>query len=315
MTDLGANTRLIAVLAADYVVRWLQLRASHFGDITTAVVFATVSRANTAHLDRRPETARAWGALETPPTDDLRRPVTAYAAAAALGLPRETLRRRIKALGALGYLDETPEGMFIPARFMTTQGVMNDMRNTTILSRDFCLALRRAGLGPTPPRTPDGAVPEPPLHRAISRATNAFCLRVLEDVTRLAGGDLMLALVTCALNDANLRHLAEEPGAPLLRPAAPLPESLRRPVAARALAKVLGLPAETTRRHLHRLIERRMCATVRGGFISIQDRIDWPTVAALFERTTANARQLEVTLTGLGIWNSDPAPERQTRPG
>lgn len=292
------NRRLVGQFSSDYVLRWIRLSTALFGDITTTIIFATITQANTAYLDQRPEGIRAWGALDKPTPDNLRRPITAYAAAAALGLPRETLRRKLNVLKAEGYVEETPDGVIIRAEAMLQAQVVAAAIANTDLARDFCLKLQRAGVVPVD-RT-GGADLEEPLHRAIGRATNTFCLRFLENVMALSAGDLMLGLTACALEAANIRGLAES-ATELVGPIRTIPDSVRQPTTAVSLAKELGLPRETTRRHLHRLIALGVCRAVPGGFIFTEARLDSERIADSLARTAANARHLHATLIGAGV--------------
>ncbi|MDO8377530.1 hypothetical protein [Phenylobacterium sp.] len=292
------NRRLVGQLSSDYVLRWIRQSTALFGDITTAMIFATITQANTAYLDQRPEGTRAWGTLQKPAPDDLRRPITAHAAAAALGLPRETLRRKLNGLKAEGYIEETPDGVIIRAEAMLQPRVIATVIANTELARDFCLRLQRAGVVSID--RPASADLDEPLHRAIGRATNTFCLRFLENVMALSAGDLMLGLTACALEGANIRRLAES-ATELVGPIRTIPDSVRQPITAVALAGEIGLPRETTRRHLHKLIGLGVCRALPGGFIFTEARFNPTRIAASLGRTAANVRQLHATLIGVGV--------------
>ncbi|WP_421932832.1 hypothetical protein [Phenylobacterium sp.] len=309
------NRRLVGQFSSDYVLRWFRLSTDLFGDITTTIIFATITQANTAYLDQRPEGGRDWGTLDRPAPDNLRRPITAHAAATALGLPRETLRRKLNSLKAEGYVEETPDGVIIRAEAMLRPPVVATVIANTDLARDFCLRLQRAGIVPID-RT-GGADLEEPLHRAIGRATNTFCLRFLENVMALSGGDLMLGLTACALEAANIRGLAES-ATELVGPIRSIPDSVREPISAMSLARELGLPRETTRRHLHRLIALGVCRAAPGGFIFTEARLDADRITASLGRTAANVRHLHATLIGAGVMlptrvEPVPAPETALR--
>lgn len=299
------NRRLVGQFSSDYVLRWIRLATALFGDITTTIIFATITQANLGHLDQGPDRVRTWGALNKPAPNDLRRPITAHAAAAALGLPRETLRRKLNGLKAKGYVDETRDGVIIRAEAMLQPPLVATTVANTDLARDFCLKLQRAGLVSVDRM----AAPEldEPLHRAIGRATNTFCLRYLENVMALSGGELVLGLTACALEGANIRHLAES-GADLIGPIRTIPDSERRPITAAALAEEISLPRETTRRHLHRLIALGVCRAVPGGFIFTEARFNPERLATSLGRTAANVRQLYAALIGLGVMLPTRAP-------
>lgn len=295
------SERRIGLISANYVLLWARLCSQLFGsDPLKAIIFATITQANTGHLDQHPETSRAWGVAERPPPDELRRRVTLYAVASALGVSRETLRRKVKALVREGYLAEDAGGVYVPPEATVTPRTLEVLRANTALARDFYLELTAAGVGQSSSSSPAPS-PEVRLDRAIGRLTNTFCLRFLDNLACLGGGDVMLGLTACALEVSGTRHLLERPE--LLPPgrATPLPDAARKPVTALALSRELAIPRETARRHLHWWISRGVVRSVSGGFILSEQHFDWTPMGVLFSRTKANARQLEAGLRRTGI--------------
>ncbi|HEX3917273.1 MAG TPA: hypothetical protein VHW60_08035 [Caulobacteraceae bacterium] len=111
--------------------------------------------------------------------------------------------------------------------------------------------------------------PSPELTRAVARLSANYLLRCLRLVTDLHQGELLNAIICQAIIGANTRHLThptdaerqgfDETGLP--------PDEARKPISILALADSLGLPFETTRRHVARLEAAGACKRVRGGVI------------------------------------------------
>ena len=118
--------------------------------------------------------------------------------------------------------------------------------------------------------------------RAVFRVGNEFFLRGLDSMARMAGDDLVLALVYNAMWTANVLHITNsaaniEYGGMDDTP----PDSMRRPVTVLALANSLRIPYETTRRAVQALVNDDICVRVgsRGLIVPAtvhmrQDRLD-----------------------------------------
>jgi hypothetical protein len=102
--------------------------------------------------------------------------------------------------------------------------------------------------------------------RLVARITTEYMLRVLRLITEAHDGELLTAIIAQAIIAANTGHLRRPEGLPLSEPWLPADE-LRRPISIHALAGSLGLPFETTRRHVKKLADRGRCVRVTGGVI------------------------------------------------
>jgi hypothetical protein len=106
-----------------------------------------------------------------------------------------------------------------------------------------------------------------------------YALRLMRVYTELVGGDPTMALVFIAAAQASTQHV--KPSDPAVRDGAFIRDDLRRAVTLSALARSLGLPVETTRRHVVRLtalglVER----TAKGGVLVTSRQLDAPKVRA-----------------------------------
>jgi hypothetical protein len=87
---------------------------------------------------------------------------------------------------------------------------------------------------------------------------------------RVANGDLVHGIILITIIQANTAALRRSGGDQDHDSMAGLPDdSLRIPVSAYAVAKQLGLPYETVRRHVVRMIDEKHCVRVgaKGGLI------------------------------------------------
>jgi hypothetical protein len=92
-------------------------------------------------------------------------------------------------------------------------------------------------------------------------------LRSLKMIGELAGGELLTGLVSLARVQANVAHLDRLAGGFAGIDTAP-PDELRRPVSVLALSSSLGLPYETIRRHVAKMVAAGQCVRVKGGVVA-----------------------------------------------
>jgi hypothetical protein len=105
--------------------------------------------------------------------------------------------------------------------------------------------------------------------RLVVRLSSDYLLRLTEPIN-LHVGDLVSGLILMDVIHANTEHLPDtEGGEPdgEWSPEGFVPDHMRRPVRAAALAERLGIAPETVRRHLARLIAADRCERVDEGFV------------------------------------------------
>jgi len=136
------------------------------------------------------------------------------------------------------------------------------------------------------------------LARAVARVTSDYVLRMLRLLCDLHGGELITAIVCQAIIAANTARLNDRGcAAPDMVP----PDELRRPISILSLAGSLGLPFETTRRHVAKLMDAGICRRVRGGVIVPASVLDNPITAAAAETNLANVQRLVRGLRRAGL--------------
>lgn len=108
------------------------------------------------------------------------------------------------------------------------------------------------------------------VRRAAARHGWDHVLRCLAIAGRVADGDLLHGIILISIIQANTATLRQSGGDQDHDTMAGLPDdSQRTPISAYAIAKQLGLPYETVRRHVVRLIDDKHCVRVgaKGGVI------------------------------------------------
>jgi hypothetical protein len=124
-----------------------------------------------------------------------------------------------------------------------------------------------------------------------------YALRLIRIFTDLFDGDVGLALVFIAAAQAGTEHLRQNDDYLSVVDGEFFPDELRRPISVSALARSLGLPVETTRRHVVRLASGGyLLRTANGGVLVTSDilaREDIRKVAVL------NAGNMERLIDGL----------------
>jgi hypothetical protein len=87
-----------------------------------------------------------------------------------------------------------------------------------------------------------------------------YLLDVVSQVAPVFEGDILLGLTFATIVRGSVEHL--EPKAAPLKVQGVFPDGVRRPVTIAAVARSLGLPRETARRYVHRLIAMNFCRPV-----------------------------------------------------
>lgn len=105
---------------------------------------------------------------------------------------------------------------------------------------------------------------EQDLSRVAARLSADYFLRALGLISALHDGDITAAIIWQAIVSANTAHLDTNEYAGTQ---APPPDDLRRPVSVLSLSQSLGMPFETTRRYVNRMIDAGQCERVRGGVV------------------------------------------------
>ncbi len=136
--------------------------------------------------------------------------------------------------------------------------------------------------------------------RLVARLSADYMLRSLKMIGDLAEGELLTGLVNLALVQANVGHL-DPTGSPFDGLDSVPPDEVRRPVSVLALSASLGLPYETTRRHVAKMVATGQCLRVKGGVIAPTAAVDDPRRAEMLEQNLINLKRLYRNLRAAGV--------------
>jgi DNA-binding Lrp family transcriptional regulator len=276
-------------------------------DVIDGLLLAVITQANVAPITRSRELQRRYATLDQPPPDELRRPVSINAVAASLRIPFETARRRIAKLRDDGIVMVTPKGVIVPTAPMTSPLYRAGAEVNYGLVRALYVRLAAIGMFQDVVRAPaafdDAARPV----RLVIRLSSDYLLRLAEPVIKNVG-DITTGLVFMDLIHANLEHLSDDEGPD--GASGVLPDEHRRPARAAILAARLGMPQETVRRHLNRLLATDRCERTADGYL-VPGRV--LARRPFVEYVLANQTNLQRLMTALGEYGVLAAWDREAQ--
>ncbi|MFL5296940.1 MAG: hypothetical protein ACJ798_11220 [Phenylobacterium sp.] len=138
--------------------------------------------------------------------------------------------------------------------------------------------------------------------RVASRLGSDYVLRWLKIISDVAEGDLLAGIISLAIIQANIGHIDRDGSGEAFEDLETMPpDSVRRPVSVLALSSGLGLPYETTRRHVAKLIAVGFCVRVKGGVIAPGSVLDGEANRRGLDRHMVSLRRLFRDLKAAGV--------------
>lgn len=278
------------------------------------MILSVVSAASVSGIGKDAQLEHSYSTVAAPPPDALRRPITINAIASSAGLAFETVRRRVHKLAEAGLVEITSRGVLQSQKATSAEAYLAEALARYERLRRFYFELKAAGCLPALPAL-EG---EPPRHdgppvRLVNRAVGDYALRVMEEVVGLTGHPVR-GVMLLAVARASGAHL----DIALFDDDAPLPDAQRRPVRAASVARSMGLPPETTRRHLAALVEQGVLRKVGRGYVISAAGMGGPQALASARRGAQNLRRLFVRLAEAGVldfWDGEASAGRGRRTG
>jgi hypothetical protein len=171
---------------------------------------------------------------------------------------------------------------------------------------------------PVAPRVAGESAEDAAVARIVSRLSSEYILRALQLLVE-AYGEIRTGIIAQTIVTANTAHL-DTRGGEGWRYAAideTPPDEVRRPISIARLAESLGLPFETTRRHVQRLIETGVCVRVEGGLIVPKVVLEQPGAAQAALANVGYVRKFIRDLQAAGLEirpaaNHDAQPRRDS---
>jgi hypothetical protein len=116
--------------------------------------------------------------------------------------------------------------------------------------------------------------------RITARLSSQYLLRVVQLLIDTFG-DIRAGLLVTAINQANIAgFFRTEEGRRAAGPDGSVPDEARRPISVARLADSTGLPFESTRRIVQRLIDQEVCRHVQGGVVFPRSAAQRPQIVA-----------------------------------
>jgi DNA-binding Lrp family transcriptional regulator len=302
----AAVARVVARFSSEYVLRILQPTIEMFGDVRAALVAQSINMANTAHFDARNEWGRHAANLSITFPDQARRPISIARLADSADLPFESTRRIVQRLIDTGACARVDGGVIVQMATLQRPDIIRAVVENVGYVRRLVRDLEAVGLVANVPagwtQTGPEAIQDTFDARVVARLSATYLLRALKllDVY----GDVRDRVIALTIVTANTAHLDARGGEGRRYMAIDQtpPDAVCRPISIARLADSLGLPFETTRRHVRRLMLAGVCVRVDGGLIVPQAVLDRPEVV---QATLVNVgyvrkfvRDLHVAATG-----------------
>lgn len=293
-----STLRVAGRLANAFALELVKL-GGHRREVADALLRAAILDSNLAHFSRDPAFQRAYATADADPPDDLRRPATINAIATSLKMPFETVRRRIGGLVETGVCAMTPGGVIVPQAMTSSAFYRQNLQVQHEMLRALYHRLRAIDVVP-PPEPAEPWRGEPPV-RLSGRLVVEFVLRFVEAPLGHVG-DPVTTLTGLEIIRANTEDWADtEAGEEGEGAEAFVPDSRRRPVSIAELGDRLGVPGETIRRHVARLVEAGLCRRERGGYIVPAEALAQPVVMSFAARNLMNLHRMFAGLAEFGV--------------
>jgi len=154
-----------------------------------------------------------------------------------------------------------------------------------------------------PPVTPSEPEDGDEIARLVARIASEYLLRVLKLLAETHDADLITAIVAQAIIAANTAHLDARMGeGPRFAAMAHAPpDEVRRPISVLALSHSLGMPFETTRRHVNKLVAAGRCVRLKGGVIVPTSALEHPVTVEATRTHLTYVRRLLRALKAAGV--------------
>ena len=267
----AAVARIVTRFSSQYVLRAFQLLIDAFGDIRAGLLVQAINTANIAAIVHTDEGRRTAGPTGTFP-DEARRPISIARLADSAGLPFESTRRIVQRLIDEGDCRRVEGGVIVPRAAVERPSVVRAATANVGYVRRFMHDLQAAGLDaalrPAGSQAWWAGDEDATGARIVATLSGEYILRSLQLLADTYG-DIRAGIVAQTIVTANTAHLEGRTGDRRRYAGIALapPDEVRRPISVARLAESLGLPYETMRRQVRRLVDARVCVRLNDGLI------------------------------------------------
>lgn len=258
----------VAIAGTYYLMRsFARMTALGNGDLRKFIVFRAIWASNVRRLASSEANAR-FDNRSAPPPIEMFQPISGLSIAEAMRMPYESVRRKINILKREGLCIVTPQaGLVVDISAIDRHPARDRIERHCLHSIDLLTAdLHHLGFDfsrlPQPEQTTAIA------SRGIMRISAELDMQLFDVFAQLDGCDLVEWFVILSIWDVNVgRYYEMRRDDPAMEAA---PDAERTPVSIRKLSSILGMPLETTRRHVNALLDRKVLVRPdsRGVMIS-----------------------------------------------
>ena len=258
-----------AIISLNFFIRSVACNTEHItGDIRLAMAFVAIYSANVRKITTT-SLNLTYGALSSAPPSTVLMPITVASISQSLGVPYETMRRHIQMLEKSGLCVSDKRGVIISPSFFADEERIQVLIDTTFtnfcffleglkaINFDFAKSLRSVVAQSESPFSESFSS----AGRAVLRLCTDFRLQVMDIIIATYEGDFFLGLVHLAVLNANVGNFYYR----LAKETERYPNYT--PISIRTLAKNIGLPFETTRRYVRKLLEIGALAETPNGLV------------------------------------------------
>ncbi len=147
----------------------------------------------------------------------------------------------------------------------------------------------------------EGPADDAAIARIVTRLSSEYVLRAFQLLID-AYGDIRAGLLVLAINTANVAALVHsDEGRRGAGPTGTLPDTVRRPISIARLAESTGLPFESTRRIVQRLIHAGICTRVEGGVVVLRATVELPSIVHAVTVNVGFVRRFMRDLRAVGL--------------
>jgi DNA-binding Lrp family transcriptional regulator len=310
-SEEAAVARIVTRLSAEYVLGAFQLLIDAHGDIRSGLLVEAINAANVRHLDARTEAGRRARRADGVLPDDVRRPISVARLSESTGLPFESTRRIVQRLIEAGVCVRVEGGVIVPRAIVEGPDAVRLVAANVQYVREFVRKLLAFGLVEEAAPAEAGAwqadVADAAVGRVVARLSAEYLLRALRLLAETYG-DIRLGVVAQTIVAANTAHLEAPMGEGWRYSGIDQspPDAARRPISVLSLARLLGLPYETARQQVRRLIEGGVCVRVEGGLIVPMAVLDSPAAARAMLANVRYVRKFARDLQAIGFDTRGP---------
>jgi DNA-binding Lrp family transcriptional regulator len=137
--------------------------------------------------------------------------------------------------------------------------------------------------------------------RIVTRLSSEYVLRAVQLLIE-AFGDIRAGLLVQAINTANIAALAHtDEGRSAAGPDGLFPDELRTPISIARLAESTGLPFESARRIVQKLVDAGYCRRVEGGVIVLTATAEEPWTVRAVSANVGYVRRFMRDLRAVGL--------------